>query len=47
MKLLPVVAYSSFIKEFKLTENNPINHYYKEQCAMKWVFGIKATIKFI
>lgn len=47
MILLPIVAKSLFIKDFALTSKDWIEHYYKEQCAMKSMYGIRATIKFI
>jgi hypothetical protein len=48
MLLLPIVAKALFIKDFKLIEGKDwIEHYYKEQCAIKFLYGINATIKFI
>ena len=49
MILLPIVAKSLFIKDFALQNDNQttINYYYKEQCAVKELYGIKANIKFI
>lgn len=48
MILLPIVAKSLFIKEFNLIEGKDwIEHYYKEQCAIKEMYGIKASINFI
>lgn len=45
--LLPVVAKSAFANDFPQLNQAEVNYYYKEQCAMKEVFGVKATIKFI
>lgn len=47
--LLPIVAESLFVKDFALGKDTKATqaYYYKEQCAMKWLFGIKANIKFI
>jgi hypothetical protein len=46
--LIPIVAKSLFIKDFALIEGKDwIEHYYKEQCAIKIMYGSKATIKFI
>ncbi len=47
MKLLPIVAYSAFVKDFNLTSKNPIGFYYNQQCAMKFMFGPKSSIKFV
>ena len=47
MILLPVVAYSSFCDEYKNLNKWEASWYYKEQCAMKYIFGINANIKFI
>jgi hypothetical protein len=46
--LIPIVAKSLFIKDFALIEGKDwIEHYYREQCAMKFLYGKDATIKFI
>jgi len=46
--LLPIVARSAFNNDFKYTLNSyQLDYYYEEQCAMKHIFGVKATIKFI
>lgn len=47
MKELPIVAYSAFCKDFTNLNKYECLYYYKEQCAMKWIFGVKSTIKFI
>ena len=48
MILIPIVAKSLFIKDFALIEGKDwIEHYYREQCAMKWIYGVKSNIKFI
>lgn len=49
MLSLPIVAKSLFIKDFALCNDNKTtqDYYYKEQCAMKWMFGINSNIKFI
>jgi hypothetical protein len=48
MILIPIVAKSLFIKDFALVEGKDwIEHYYKEQCAIKELYGIKSSIKFI
>jgi len=49
MLLLPIVAKSLFIKEFKLDKDNrpTQDYYYKEQCAIKELFSIRSSIKFI
>lgn len=46
--LLPIVARSAFEDDFKDTLNPAqLKYYYPQQCAMKYMFGVKATIKFI
>lgn len=48
MILLPIVAYSAFCKDFNnLTNEAQREYYYREQCAMKFIFGTNAKIKFI
>lgn len=49
MIVIPIVAKSLFIKDFALINDNQFiqDYYYKEQCAMKYLFGVKSTIKFI
>lgn len=47
--LLPIVAKSLFIKDFALSNDTRYtqDYYYREQCAIKELFGSKSTIKFI
>lgn len=46
--VLPIVAKSLFIKDFALIKGKDwIEHYYREQCAMKEMYGVKSSIKFI
>ncbi len=47
IKLLPIVALSGFTKDFPTLNRWEVLYYYPQQCAMKHVFGVKATIKFI
>lgn len=49
MLLLPIVAKSLFIKDFALSNDSKAtqDYYYREQCAIKELFGKDATIKFI
>lgn len=47
MKALPIVAFEAFRRDFPDLNYFEALFYYKEQCAMKWIFGIKAKIKFI
>lgn len=49
MILIPIIAKSLFIKDFALSEDNKAtqDYYYREQCAIKELFGSKASIKFI
>ena len=47
MILLPIVAYSAFCNDYPILNEIECKHYYKEQCAMKWMFGITSKIKFI
>jgi hypothetical protein len=48
MILLPIVSYSAFCNDYPNLNNElERQHYYKEQCAIKWIFGIKAKIRFI
>ena len=49
MLLLPIVAKSLFIKDFALSNDTrwTQDYYYKEQCAIKELYGNKSTIKFI
>lgn len=47
--LLLIVAESLFVKDFALGKDTKATqaYYYKEQCTMKWLFGINSNIKFI
>lgn len=47
MILLPIVAYIAFRKDFPNLNEWESLYYYPEQCAMKYIFGVNATIKFI
>jgi len=47
MKLLPVVAYSAFCNDYTNLNRWECKYYYEQQCAMKFMFGINAKIKFI
>lgn len=48
MKLLPIVAYAAFCKDFPNLNNElERQYYYRQQDGMKFCFGTKATIKFI
>jgi hypothetical protein len=47
MKLLPIVAYTAFCNDYINLNKWECMYYYKEQYAMKWIFGINAKIKFI
>jgi hypothetical protein len=45
--LLPIVAKAAFAKDFPNLNEFEVNYYYKQQCAMKEMYGIDSTIKFI
>jgi len=47
MILIPIVAYSAFCNDYNNLNKREASWYYKEQCAMKWIFGINSKIKFI
>lgn len=47
MKALPIVAFEGFRRDFPQLNYWEAMLYYKEQCAMKWLFGVTAKIKFI
>lgn len=47
MKALPIVAFELFRRDYPDLNYWQALLYYKEQTAMKWIFGIKANIKFI
>lgn len=47
MKQLPIVAYSAFCRDFPSLNRWERKWYYLQQCAMKSMFDVKATIKFI
>lgn len=46
---LPIVAKSLFIKDFALGNDSKTtqDYYYREQCAIKELYGVKSNIKFI
>lgn len=46
--LLPSAARAAFNNDFKhILNKQQLDYYYPQQCAMKEMFGGKATIKFI
>jgi len=47
MILLPIVAYTAFCNDYTNLNKWECMYYYKEQCAMKEMFGVNAKIKFI
>lgn len=47
MKALPIVAFEAFRRDFPELNYWQAQFYYKEPCAMKWMFGIYSKIKFI
>lgn len=47
MILIPKVAYSAFCNDFPQLNQWEALYYYPQQVAMKEVFGVNATIKFI
>lgn len=47
MKALPIVAFEAFRRDYPQLNYWEALFYYKEQCAIKWVFGIAAKIRFI
>jgi hypothetical protein len=44
---IPIVAISAFAKDYPSLNKWEVQWYYKQQCAMKFIWGIKAKIKFI
>lgn len=47
MILLPIVAINSFERDYSNLNKWEASWYYKEQCAIKWMWGSKYNIKFI
>ena len=47
MILIPIVAYSSFERDYSNLNKYEVQWYYKEQCAIKEIWRIKYNIKFI
>lgn len=44
---LPIVAFEAFRRDFPDLNYWESLFYYREQCAIKFIFGSKAKIKFI